>query len=126
MALPEWDNFSKEKSTLFYEVFKEWVSSNTTEIAKFYENISQNQERKLKSVLENSEIANDLSEMFEKQVFTDVTFRVGSQEIKGHKNILSCNLFLIFMKFCLKHFQLPRSFNSLQRHVFPRFPGEPD
>jgi hypothetical protein len=51
------------------------------------------------------EVCNDLSELFEKQIFTDVTVRLmDDKELKGHKIILSCKFhnwlykFLILLK----------------------------
>lgn len=94
VTLPEWERFVKENPSLFYEIFIDWVDDNDYGIAKYYKKILKSQEKQTDqkaAETPNQEILNDLSEMFEKQVFTDVTFRVSSREIKGHKSILSCN-----------------------------------
>jgi hypothetical protein len=46
------------------------------------------------------EVCNDLSELFEKQIFTDVTVRLmDGKELKGHKIILSCKCHNLLYKF---------------------------
>lgn len=59
VTLPQWEAFVKEKSSLFFEIFREWIYNNHSKIAKFYNQTSQSQDetREQKSAeLENHDI----------------------------------------------------------------------
>jgi hypothetical protein len=45
-----------------------------------------------RSIKEVQALGNDFFELFEKQLFTDVTFKLADGELKGHKAILSSKI----------------------------------
>ncbi len=45
-----------------------------------------------RSLKATKNLSNDFSDLFERQLFTDVTFKLADGKLKGHKAILSCNI----------------------------------
>ncbi len=59
------------------------------------------------SLKATKEMCNDFTDLFEKQLFTDVTFKLADGELKAHKGILSCNYSnsnYVSRPICLSHF----------------------
>jgi hypothetical protein len=89
--LPDWKSFILEKPKLFCNIFVKYSCEvRRRQYLDQYGSEDFIPEGELPSPTEK--LSSDISELFQRQVFTDVTFKLADGELKGHKGILSCNI----------------------------------
>lgn len=79
----DWDEFVNKHSFLFNDLLKLWVQNNENGSVK-------NESFEKPSVIEHVEnvLNNDFDDLYEKQLFTDISFKIQGNILKAHKSIL--------------------------------------
>jgi hypothetical protein len=126
-VLNEWEDFIHKSSILLFHVFINWSVNHKYLIQDAYKNAPNFKKPVNMDVnIQLQEVSNNFLELFEKELFTDVIFKIGKKELKGHKSILACELFLNLALALPLNIFISRSLQSFRCHVFPQFSGKSD